>query len=220
MSSRSRPPLLVLATLCLGLAPAVTLVAPTAAVATKAAEVRPSVRVVHDPELDVQQPAEQNSDDYVPAPDRALGDITRFRVRHGAHRVSVQIRAQELVRPKGDDYQVVLAGVQIRTARDSFYAWLVLDNYSPRATVLFGRRGEEPTACRGLGHDFDAQRDVATVSIPRRCLGGPRWVKAAGALAYSWPGGGDGDFYVDLTPDADVLGRKPVYTRRAWYPLA
>lgn len=219
MSRHARPTLLLLATLCLGLVPAGTPVA-TATTAAGTAAARPAVRVVDDPPFDVQQPVEQNSDDYVVMPERGIGDITRFRVRHGVNRVAVRLRAQDLVRPRGADYQALMVVGHVRTARDSFYAWLVLDNRSPRARVLFGLAGEEPSGCRGLRHAVDARREVVTMSIPRRCLGGPRWVKAAGALAYSWPGGGDGDFYIDLAPDAGLFAREPVYTRRAWSPVA
>jgi hypothetical protein len=178
---------------------------------------RPSIRVVQDPLFDVQQPAKANTDKYVAAPDRAIGDITRVRVRHGQHRLRLRIRAQELTRPRGDNYQVVFAGAHVRTPRDTFSAYLVLENDGGRR-MLFARDGEEPRRCRGLRRDFDTDRGVFTASIPRRCLGQPRWVRAAATLAYSWPGGGDSDYYVDTAPDSDVFAAERSFSRRAWWP--
>jgi hypothetical protein len=94
--------------------------------------------------------------------------------------------------------------------------YLVLDNDS--RTMLFARDEEDPRRCRGLRRDFDTDRGVFTVSIPRVCLDRPRWVQTAATLAYSWPGGGDSDFYVDMAPDSDVFAAERSFSRRAWYP--
>ena len=62
---------------------------------------------------------------------------------------------------------------------------------------------------------------AATVrlSVPRRCLGEPRWVQVASALTYAWPHGGDGDFYVDGIPGSGdpTRGRQP-WSARVWHP--
>jgi hypothetical protein len=177
-------------------------------------------RVIDDATFDVTQPSEQNGaeEEFVPAADRAIGDITRFEVRHGEHRVRFRISAQELLRPIVDDtYESVFAGVSVRTDAGNFYAFVVLGNYDTRSVMFVGRQDEEPRSCAGKARSFDESSDTLTLSLPRRCLGEPRWVQAIGSISYSWPGGGDGDYYVDLAPDQTIEGPAN-FTRRAWHP--
>lgn len=192
--------------------------APGALAATPARgdEARPSIRVMQDPLFDVRQPAEANSDEYVGAPERTVGDITKVRLRHRPHRVTVKIHTQELAEPEGEDYQVIFAGAHLRTTRDSFYVYLVRDTEG--RVLLFGRDGEEPRRCRGIRRDFDLERDLVRISVPRSCLERPRWVRAVGSMAYSWPGGGDGDYYVDTAPDSSLTDPVRAYDPRAWHP--
>jgi hypothetical protein len=41
-----------------------------------------------------------------------------------------------------------------------------------------------PVTCSGMRHSFDYARNVATVSIPRSCLGKPSWVRIG--TQHSW----------------------------------
>lgn len=177
-------------------------------------------RVIEDVTFDVVQPSEQNGaeEEYVPAADRAIGDITRFEVRHGDHRVRFRISAQELLRPIVDDtYESVFAGIAVRTDDGNFYAVVALGNYDTRTVMFVGRKDEEPRPCPGRARSFDEASDTVTLSLPRHCLGTPRWVRAIGSIGYSWPGGGDSDYYVDLSPD-QTIDASPKFTRRAWHP--
>lgn len=194
----------------------------TAAPASDLTKTTHNERVVDDATFDVMQPSEQNGaeEDYVPAADRTTGDITKFEVRHARHRVRFRIAAQELLRPISDDtYESVFAGISARTDDGDFYAFIVLSNLSTRTTLLVGRRDEEPRPCPGKTSAFDEASDTITISLPRQCLSTPRWVKAVASVAYSWPGGGDSDYYGDYAPDQPIDG--PLhFTRRAWHPTA
>lgn len=216
MPSRIAAILLAIAYTAVGATPS------TAAQATGVMETSRNERVIEDAPLDVMEPSEQNAaeEDYVPAADRSIGDITRFDVRHGEHRVRFRISAQELVRPVVDDtYEAVFAWVSARTDAGRFHALLMLTNRREDGTriALIGDKDGRVRRCPGQAGSFDTVRDTVTISLPRHCLHTPRWVQAAASIAYSWPGGGDGDHYVDSAPDQPINGPRS-YTRRAWHP--
>jgi len=61
-------------------------------------------------------------------------------------------------------------------------------------------------------------RDLATIRVPRTCLGTPAWVRARGVVAYAMPHGGDSDFYLDGVPGSKVDDDPASFGRRAWWP--
>ena len=64
----------------------------------------------------------------------------------------------------------------------------------PRGAVSLSKPNGNEVSCRGLSQDIDYAADTVTVTVPRRCLGAPRWVEAFTAgIGFS----DTGDFYVD-----------------------
>lgn len=179
------------------------------------ADVSPSERVVVDPSFDVQRP-EVPYNNYVPAPDRVIGDITGLSVRHGGTRVRVRIKTQQLVRMPGDlpRRSYVLTHVGVRTPDAEYGATLYIGR---RTSFEFFDRAAGELPCRGLRHTFDVASDRVTFSIPRRCLGQPRWVTATALMTYNTPG--NNDQFVDVAPDNPGARHfEAAYTRRAWHP--
>lgn len=124
-------------------------------------------------------------------PDQREGDIVRANVRHQSTRLLVRIRER----------QVSAAGtrsvyLQIRT-NEGVRRFVEVHAYPGRLqpTEKIMRRGEywdgAEMACSGLWAGNDSSLDMATVIVPRRCLGYPRWVRVsvgttAGSATSGW----------------------------------
>ncbi|WP_299058355.1 hypothetical protein [uncultured Nocardioides sp.] len=136
---------------------------------------------------------------------RQAADVVRTRVEHA--RTTVEVRL-ELVDLGGSVY----TELRLRTSDRSDYLVRMYRNGrgEPKTLELVGGTGE--VACPGLVGAFRDEEDVTRISIPRPCLGGPRWVRTGASAAASDEGFGrvfaddsrlDGDVRDDYRP---VLG--------------
>ncbi|MFC5731412.1 MULTISPECIES: hypothetical protein [Nocardioides] len=106
-----------------------------------------------------------------PAPEVERGDIRRVRITHSSTRVRIRYTMRETF---GANHGLVHA---IRTPRNQF--WLVRFRADGlRHNGLFLDQGEKEIRCRGIDWSIDRARATVIVSVPRSCLGRPRWVRA------------------------------------------
>jgi predicted nicotinamide N-methyase len=143
-----------------------TLVAPTAAHAAS--------RTFVDGAGDVWELQDQPS----PVPDRDQGDIARTTLTHGAHRVVVRTRFVELNRV-GRIF--IFTQLRTNTGQVRGLSLTARPNHYRGRAVLETRRGT--TVKCAIGRRIDYARNVATVSVPRRCLDNPRTVQAKFGVA-------------------------------------
>ncbi len=127
---------------------------------------------------DVQrQPPSENAEPTL-APSRREGDVISFRVAHRADRVLLRIRYDRLSRPR--HRQQVVHVVSMRTWRTGLStASLIATKDEPQGTLLWEGRRPHRT-CDGLRTRIDYRADRVIFSVPRECLGNPRWVRAGG----------------------------------------
>ncbi|GGF32234.1 hypothetical protein GCM10011519_02030 [Marmoricola endophyticus] len=116
-------------------------------------------------------------------PAQAEGDVTALRVVHGPHRVRMVMQYAALSRPSGS--QDAFHAFRLKTPGHRYYD-LFLDAHRgrPQGERDFSHAYRfSPVRCKGLRTHIDYARDSVTASIPRSCLGNPRWVRVGGAAA-------------------------------------
>jgi predicted nicotinamide N-methyase len=111
-------------------------------------------------------------------PDRDQGDITRTTFTHGAHRVIVRTSFVELNRV---GRILIFSQLRTNTGQVRGLSLTARPNHYRGQAVLENRRGTN-VKCAVAG-SFDYARNVATVSVPRRCLDNPRTVQARFGVA-------------------------------------
>jgi hypothetical protein len=154
-------------TLLRGLVAALTataLLVPTAAHAGKSVH-RDAVGDV------VSMSMEDESEELTPAPDQKRGDVTRTVANHRAKRVTFKVKMRELPR------RASMHGISTRIiTKQRSYS---LDIFRPgfgKDAILSTRRGKV-IECEGLSHARNDKRRTVSFSVPRSCLGDPRWVR-------------------------------------------
>ena len=132
-------------------------------------------------------------------------DITRISVDHGSDALVATIGLRDLPRRgPGMNYDY---DVEVRTPDHMFDVSLLAPAARRRVEtgLLMVRRSRDPDAprcgprleahdrdCAGLAAEVDRRSNSVSVTVPRVCLGGPRWVRV-GAVAAGLGGGGFGD---------------------------
>lgn len=162
------------------------LVAPTAPALAQS-------HVTHDAKRDVTHVTGDFDDETMTVdPSRVEGDVTSLGVTHTRHRVYLALKYARLTRPSGDD--LGFQQFSIKTSKHRrFELVLIASPDRVRAGRLFGRsNGSGRAKCGGLQTHIDYGNDLVTASIPRSCLGKPRWVRV---------GGGGGTFAVEEQGD-------------------
>ena len=163
MSRRSS----LLATAVLGLVSS-GLIAPAGASAAE-----PVSRIVLvDPAGDVWSIGEGENAEWVSAGDLPAADVRRAVVRHGRNRVVVKMTFTDLRRAEPQFYWATIA------SRRQFGALLVstgLGRFKGRHQLVNGNFAD--VKCPRLSHRIDYAADRVTMSVPRSCLGRPRWVR-------------------------------------------
>jgi hypothetical protein len=107
-------------------------------------------------------------------------DVESLKVRHTARKVILTARYADLTRG-----EVILgAGLQMRFA-DAPKMGAFVDTYNSWAgeAVLYKARNGRPVDCDRLDVSIDYADDHLVVSVPRSCVGNPRWVQV-NYLAY------------------------------------
>jgi hypothetical protein len=113
-----------------------------------------------------------------PAPDRDQGDIARTTFTHGAHRVVVRTRFLELNR---EGRLLIFTRLRTNTGQVRDLSLTARPNHYRGQAALATPRGT--TVKCTIGRSIDYASNVATVSVPRRCLGNPRTVQAKFGVA-------------------------------------
>lgn len=109
-----------------------------------------------------------------PVPDETSADITRTVVRHTARRVIVKVHFRDALARRAPAMYLNLT-----TPDTQFEVNYDKTSIEPLMILKRGRN----VACKGAKSAFPLDADIATISLPRRCLGAPRWVRLqVGAL--------------------------------------
>lgn len=105
--------------------------------------------------------------------DLPAADARVARIRHGSHAVTVRMRYADLRRTGLHRHW---AG--ITTPDDDYFVEVTTRPKRPagRHALYDGPAGDR-LGCAALSHRVDYVADTVAVRIPRRCLGGPSWVK-------------------------------------------
>jgi hypothetical protein len=115
-----------------------------------------------------------------PSPANTNTDITRVTVRHGARRLVLSTALRDITTNSG---AVVY---NIRTDNRAYAVQQRLGTDRSLMAFDFSRLNGDPIRCSGVRRSVDRTTEKAVVSIPRRCLGRPRWVRVeAHAFRYS-----------------------------------
>lgn len=152
-------------------------------------------------------------------------DITRLAVDHGTEAVVLRLSLRDVVR---DDRRTSYT-LYVRTPERTFFVQVLRDARRGTAQVFFGKAPDYPdpsdvegctvTAistgkpCESLTGDISAALDEVTVSLPRRCLGAPPWVRVAGKVGGYTEPDEEGRFWIQ----ADQWGR-PGVQRHGFLP--
>jgi len=112
-----------------------------------------------------------------PAASARNTDLRRTRIVHGDRRVALRVRYSDLVRPRRGE--TITLAVRLRTndgpKRNAF---VIARAASPRGQhTLVVERNQATVSCPGLRHTIGYAADVVVLSVPRTCLGNPRWVQ-------------------------------------------
>ena len=185
------------------------------AVAPNPAEHRshPSARQLHDVRRDVRRVRESpDRDVIVRVPARRHGDITRLKVSHGESAVVTRVRLRSLTH----EDRLFGAVVQLRTSKATFTA--VLYRLGPHGQLEVSFDGGGQTSCADLGYRLSYRLDTVTITVPRDCLGSPKWVRTRAVVDYFGPRGHNDTFYADAVPGS-TLTRVP-FLARVWQPGA
>lgn len=105
-----------------------------------------------------------------PRPDVKNGDIRDVRFEHARRNVTLRATFRDLAR-EGEGLQQFVQ-VETPTATYQFLVAAGPDNWSGEF-YPFG----DGTGCGGTDFRLDYGRNVFTLSLPRGCVGNPRWVK-------------------------------------------
>jgi hypothetical protein len=111
------------------------------------------------------------TESQAPAPTQERGDVRRVRVAHNNRRVVVRYSMRK-----------ALAGnhmmfYSIRTPKARFDLDRVRFPGMGGGVTLHKSGSEHTIRCSGMRWDIDRERATVAVSIPRRCIGRPRWVR-------------------------------------------
>ena len=102
-------------------------------------------------------------------------DLVRTTIRHNARRLAFTFGYADLRRAENR----FLAAAQVKT-NEGVRREIGVETVSRErwgGTSYFGSPKRE-LRCRGLRFDIDYSADTVSVSVPRSCLSGPRWVQA------------------------------------------
>lgn len=151
--------------------PLSALTIPTAA---SAAEEPVSRVVLDDPAGDVWAVGEGENAEWVSAGDVPGADVVRAVVRHGPRMVVVKMIFTDLRRVEPQHYTAVIVG---RPRSGAAFVSTGPGRWRGRHQMVNGNFA--PMKCPGLGHSINYDTERVTISVPRRCLGRPRWVRVS-----------------------------------------
>jgi len=105
-------------------------------------------------------------------------DITRISVNHGRGKVTVTLKVRDVT---GGDTAVL---GRLVTPDGDYEAMVIRSGGMRLFTLADGSVDSDPTdtPCRGKKVTFDTKRDRIRLTVPRTCLGSPKWVRVGAAL--------------------------------------
>ena len=123
----------------------------------------------------------------VPKPDDTAHDITRLKVKHADRRVNLTAVFRDLT--GGGQH---MTDFELRTNEKRYSVDVFRDADGQLVATLFRQPNQAPepnacgevilietgVACGGMSEKFAPAEDFVSVSIRRKCLKAPRWVKA------------------------------------------
>lgn len=130
---------------------------------------------------------------FVPAPERALNDISNTTLSHGVHRVAVEVDFVDLKKQNTGGGQSLFVSMKTNEGADlnvDLQAWG--RDWSGQVGV-YGDRDRCP-----VQHSIDYETNLIKVSLPRECLSNPDWVRFRIRADAS---GDDGHFADDALSD-------------------
>ena len=129
---------------------------------------------------------------YEPAGSQVNADLDRVVVKHTARVVRAKATYVDLKRSSDNAIMYML---RLRT-NEGLKRDVLVETFmsGKRGSVMFGKPNGDDAKCRGLDHVIDYAADSITITVPRRCLSGPRYVEAFTAAAAL---SDQGDQYID-----------------------
>lgn len=150
-----------------------------AAVVAPAAAASAQSLTIEDGSADVWEQVWDETDDtvtWVGAGSQQNVDITKTVVNHKATKLVVRVKYAELKAKK-----VRFASVDLMRFDDGPKLLIAVDTNSVwrgKAYLLEVGSGDE-VPCSGLDHTIDYEADTVVTTIPRSCLGDPKWVEVS-----------------------------------------
>jgi hypothetical protein len=133
-------------------------------------------------------------------PDDVSTDVRRLRITHAPHELRISMRVQDIVRGTR------AAELYVRTAEGRRFEVIA---YAFRTRAFSGPYiiavpTRESVECSGQSASLDPDTDKVYVTLPRRCLGDPRWVQVGATYATEWKYESEEGFfnYAENTDDA------------------
>lgn len=111
------------------------------------------------------------SEDQTPVPDNATADVVKAKINHTRGAVRFRVRLRDLSEP-------ALTGVAADIKTNKRRYSLSFFQSGKRTTLELAQPSGEPITCRGMKRSSNLDTDVVKFSLPRSCLGHPRWVRA------------------------------------------
>ena len=110
-------------------------------------------------------------------PDNTDTDVTRVIVNHRTHQTVLKVRLRDITARSG----FVVYDIRTDTRRYSVMQRLGTAQMFP--AFDFTRSNGDRVRCTGVERSVDRVANHATVRIPRRCLGDPRWLRIGVGVA-------------------------------------
>lgn len=132
---------------------------------------------------------DEESQEMVPAPEQASGDVRRFAVSHTARYVTMRVTMRRKL-PKED----WLVFERIKTPRGAFD--LAVFRFGFGSGISLTRaNGMRELRCRGLSVKYDA--NAIQIAVPRRCIGRPSVVRVGAGVSTMTSDDETGRVYAD-----------------------
>ncbi|MDP3891553.1 hypothetical protein [Nocardioides sp.] len=116
---------------------------------------------------------------FTTVPGQKVGDVVRSTGKHKGKRVSFSVKMRALPKTKHPHGVVT----RIVTNKKTYFA--DMSRVPGLGNDVFLTRNGKLIDCVGLRQKRSAKRNTLTVSVPRSCLGKPRWVRLGGAVYWS-----------------------------------
>jgi hypothetical protein len=112
-------------------------------------------------------------------PDDVSTDVRRLTITHAPHELRISMRVEDIVRGTR------VAELHVRTAEGRRFE---VTAYAVRTRAFSGPYiiavpTRERVRCSGQSASLDPDTDKVSVTLPRRCLGDPRWVQVGATYA-------------------------------------